>query len=53
MPDITMCSPTEYLPKCDKCYRRRARPSQWQSYCNFYDDCKDGKYEQFMEWKGE
>lgn len=49
-PDITMCSPTKYLKKCNKCYRRNAKPDKWQSYSNFYDVCKNkrNKYEYFI-----
>jgi hypothetical protein len=50
-PDITMCSPTKYLKKCDKCYRRnaKAKPDEWQSYSNFYDACKNNKWEYFIK----
>jgi endogenous inhibitor of DNA gyrase (YacG/DUF329 family) len=55
MSDITMCSPTKYLPKCKTCYRRNAKPEQWQSYSNFYPDCsnKKTKYEFYLPQKGE
>jgi hypothetical protein len=50
MPDITMCSPTKYLAKCDKCYRRRAKPCIWQSYSNFYNECKKNKYKYYIKY---
>ncbi|CAK0755042.1 hypothetical protein CCP1ISM_50026 [Azospirillaceae bacterium] len=50
-PDITMCSPTKYLKKCSRCYRFKAKPDAWQSYSNFYDVCKKGKYKYFMAMK--
>ena len=48
MPDITMCSPTRFMKKCEKCYRLKAEPSRRQSYSNFYDACKGNNYEYFM-----
>ena len=53
MPDITMCSPTKYLPKCKTCYRRTAKPSEWQSYSNFYPNCNNPKtkYEFYINTK--
>lgn len=50
MADISKCLPKKFLPKCDKCYRRRANPSYNQSYSDFYNECKDGKYKYFIEW---
>ena len=34
MPDITMCTNT-LCPNALNCYRVQARPSEWQSWCNF------------------
>jgi len=48
MVDITMCMPTKYLKKCEKCYRLNAYPSKHQSYANFYSDCKFNKYNKFI-----
>lgn len=39
MPDITMCSPTRIEKKCQKCWRLKAKPSEWQSYANLQEDC--------------
>ena len=49
MPDITLCSPTKYMKRCATCYRRTAKPSRWQSYSNFYDDCKKDKNEYYIK----
>lgn len=52
MPDITMCS-SEICPKRKSCYRHEAKPSEWQSYADFYfyegDDCEG--YEEIEEGK--
>ena len=48
MSDITMCVPTKHLKKCKKCYRRSAKPSEYQSYADLYENCKDEKYEYFI-----
>ena len=38
MADITLCM-NQICPLKDKCYRRTAVPSEWQSYSYFdYDD---------------
>ncbi len=47
-PDITMCSPTRLLKKCNDCYRLKAKPDKWQSYSNFYDVCKKKDYEYYQ-----
>jgi hypothetical protein len=49
--DITLCSPTKYLKKCNNCLRRRAKPSENQSYANLYDECKKYNYINFIEYK--
>lgn len=53
MSDFTMCSPTKYLTKCDKCKRRRAKASQWQSHSNFYNECKNNKYTYYIKYQEE
>jgi len=43
MPDISMCGNSSECPKKETCYRALAKPSSWQSYCNFYkggESCK-------------
>ena len=45
MPDITMCT-GEGCPMAEQCYRRRARPSHWQSYFAS-PPVRDGKCEHF------
>jgi hypothetical protein len=47
--DISMCSPTKFLKKCRQCYRMTAKPSQWQSYANFYDGCIKHNYTNFLK----
>ena len=42
MPDITLCSPERIKTICRSCYRRNAKPSEWQSYSRFTPS-KDGK----------
>ena len=39
-PDITMCSPTKFTKKCQKCYRMTAKPDKWQSYANLSKPCQ-------------
>jgi hypothetical protein len=53
MPDITMCSPTKIMKKCNQCYRFKAEPDKWQSYSNFYPSCRNykTKYEFFIPLK--
>lgn len=51
MVDMTLCNPTKYLKKCEKCYRLKAKPDMWQSFSNFYDECKGNKYVFFMSMK--
>lgn len=34
MPDISMCA-TEDCPLSDKCYRKQAKPDEYQSYSKF------------------
>jgi len=51
MPDITLCSPTKYMKRCATCYRRTAKPSRWQSYSNFYDECRKDKNENYIKVK--
>lgn len=48
-PDITMCSPTKHLKKCETCYRRNAKPDQYQSYSNFYPFCVKGSEDYYIE----
>lgn len=48
MPDITMC----FNADCDRkhdCYRYMARPSLYQSYSEFSEDCKKNDYRNFIE----
>ena len=49
MPDITMCISSQKLPKCEKCYRKTATPDMFQSWADFYKDCKEKKYAYFMK----
>lgn len=49
MPDITMCSPTKIEKKCNKYYRLKAKPSNWQSYANFYNECIKKEYTYFLK----
>lgn len=51
MPDITLCSPTKLMEICEVCYRRKAKPSQWQSYSNFYDACKKDKERYYIKYE--
>ena len=39
-PDITLCSPTKFTKKCQKCYRMTAKPDEWQSYANLSKPCQ-------------
>lgn len=51
---ITKCSTTKLLEKCNKCWRRIAPDSRWQSYSNCYDGCKNDKWEYYIpveRWK--
>lgn len=49
MPDITKCSPTKIMKKCQTCYRFTSKPDQWQSYSNFLEDCKANEWRNYME----
>jgi len=53
MADITICT----SKKCEKrnlCYRHTAeRNKEWQTYSDFYELCKDNKYEFFCSKKWE
>lgn len=48
MPDITMCTSNE-CPVRDQCYRKQAKPSNWQSWANFEYSCnKDSGFQEFV-----
>ena len=49
MPDIAMCV-NEKCKKRNQCYRYKAEPSLYQTYCEF-NDCKEPDYEDFWEMK--
>lgn len=40
MPDISMCTSVT-CPMKDTCYRVQAKPSQYQSWCNFEYTCNE------------
>ena len=52
MPDISMCEGGE-CPHKEKCYRYKAKPSEYQQ--TFFDEVpyKNGKCEHFMKYWGE
>lgn len=56
MVDIAKCSRHD-CPKCENCFRFKAKPSEWQSYimiqdvndCNYYWQIADEKELQTLE----
>ena len=48
--DITMCS-SEYCPYKNKCYRTKAKPSEYQSWSNFEYTCNENSgFEDFIKY---
>lgn len=53
MNDITICKSDE----CGKkmvCRRHTVKPdTRWQSYADFFNDCKKNKYQNYIQGKNE
>ena len=47
--EMILCSPTKLMKRCATCYRRRVKPSERQSYSNFYDECRKDKNEYYIK----
>lgn len=48
MPDFSMCA-SKTCEKRNQCYRATAKHSTYQSWSDFYDDCKKSKYRNQLE----
>ena len=48
MPDFSMCA-SKNCEKRKQCYRATAKPSIYQSWSDFYDDCKKFRYRNQLE----
>lgn len=49
MPDISMCL-SDNCPMRDSCYRVQAKPSQYQSWCDFKYTCnKDSGFCEYIK----